>query len=439
MADVRTRYRLDARPIARSAQTEVLRATSRSDGSTVVVKRRLDRTAPTRDRMRREIKVQSSISHANVMPILDFDADGYEWFVMPLAEGTLEREALPMGTGDLASALREAAAGLLVAHEAGFVHRDVKPSNILRLDDHGGRRWVVADWGIVRRPRGGTTANHTQAGTFMGTVGFAPPEAYNDAHSATFAWDAYSLGRIAAWASTGTSPTPLVGLAAPEPWSRFVRILTDPDPAKRAADMGRVLELIELAITDLPSAAGVDEATRDAALRGDLDAGSAVLQAALDHPDEGDFFIDVVAEVTGEALQHLVRTDRAAASELLALMDKHLRDVPWGRRDFDHYNEPLHWIQSLAAAAAEHGAFDLLDDACAVLFVQEPPLDRYRQKDRSRRWLASLEGVPAARAARLLREHPKAAAYYSSLPEARDSRIRAVLSDQPGSASRRRR
>jgi len=150
------------------------------------------------------------------MPIVDFDADAFAWFAMPLAEGALDSLACPVDVDQLKAVLRDAAAGLLAAHTLGFVHRDIKPSNILKLIDADGERWVVADWGIVRRPEGQTTANDTLRGAVLGTEGFAPPEAYSDAHAASFAWDSYSLGRVAAWATTGTWPTPLVDLGAPD-------------------------------------------------------------------------------------------------------------------------------------------------------------------------------------------------------------------------------
>jgi serine/threonine protein kinase len=148
-------------------------------------------TATSTDRMRREIDVQSKLQHPNVMPVLDFDADEFSWFTMPIAADSLGIRTAPLAVDELKRVLLDAAAGLQTAHSSGLVHRDVKPHNILRLNDQHGDRWVVADWGVVRRPAGQTTAHHTRVGDTIGTDGFAPQESYANSHEATVAWDIY--------------------------------------------------------------------------------------------------------------------------------------------------------------------------------------------------------------------------------------------------------
>ncbi len=99
------------------------------------------------ERMKREIKGLRSISHSNIVRILDENLDR-EWFVMELFdEGTLV-ESLGLDRGDFTSALRrfrplvEAVACL---HEAGLVHRDIKPENIFNSSG----RLVLGDLGLV--------------------------------------------------------------------------------------------------------------------------------------------------------------------------------------------------------------------------------------------------------------------------------------------------
>ena len=424
MGDYHAIYRLDAVPLGDGGQAEVFRAQHRNTGDFVALKRRKSTLDEARDRMRREIEIQTSIKHQNVMPILDFDPDEHQWFTMPLATHSCDTLSLPIDSTLLTRILRSAAEGVQAAHEHGFVHRDIKPSNLLFLPDGN---WVVADWGIVRRPHGQTTVKHTRTGVLLGSEGFAPPEAHDSAHSATAAWDSYSLGRVAAWASTGKWPVPNIELVAPEPWRRFVRVLTDPDVARRPQGMTEVLQFLDRVATEPPVVAGVSPALLDAAKAGDHDAAIQVLKSALDVPDDAEFFIDEVAEVMGDGLDQFVNDHPGDARKLISIMEKHFSTIEWHGRSFDYLNVPLHWIQSVAKAAAAAGNLDLLEDACESLFRVEPPQDRWAQAKRTRAWLESLSGDVAARVAQVLRDHGEAARYYGVLKDARDPRIRAVL------------
>lgn len=430
MGDYHDHYRLDASPIGDGGQANVFRAQNRSTGEFVALKRRKGALDEAKDRMRREIEIQSLIEHPNVMPILDFDHDDCQWYTMPLAVSTVDKLQVPIDSSLLFTILRSAAEGLKAPHEKGFVHRDIKPSNLLLLQDGN---WVVADWGTVRRPPGQTTAKHTRTGVFLGTEGFAPPEAHDSAHSATPAWDSYSLGRVAAWALTDKWPAPNIDLPAPEPWRRFVRVLTDPDPARRPQNMNDVLELLNRVGTEPPIVAGVSPELLDAAKQGDDDAMMEVLKAAQESPEDEDFFIDELAQIDGNGLDRFVKEYAVDARKLVALMEKHFSNISWGNRDFDYLNVPLHWLQRVAQAAANAGEFDLLEDACESLFRQEPRCDRWTQASRSRVWLESLDGPAAARVAQVLRDHVEAARYYGVLKDARDPKIRAALREASGS------
>jgi serine/threonine protein kinase len=432
MGDYKDLYRLEPRPLGRGGQAEVFRAASRRTGDIVALKRRTSTSAVAVDRMRREIDVQSKLQHQNVMPIVDFDTDEFSWFTMPVAAESLGARTLPLSVDELKRILMDVATGLQVAHGSGLVHRDVKPHNVLRLNDQHGERWVVADWGVVRRPRGETTAHHTRAGDTIGTDGFAPPESYVDSHEATPAWDVYSLGRVAAWGSAGTVPTPNVDLAAPEPWRRFVRVLTDNGVDRRPQEMARVIELLQLVNTVPATVPGVSNETLSRAKDGDASAAVEVLAAAGDYLDDGAFFIDELAHVVGPGLQEFVSNDPAAARILVPRMEYHLEHESWRHRSFDHYNVPLRWIHEVAEAAIAVNNFDLLEDAAAALLRQDSRLDRYRQKDRSRQWLASLTGESATRVAQLLRENRQAAAYYGEMKSAADADIRAALREAQG-------
>jgi len=142
-------------------------------------------------RTKREIEVQRRLLHANVMPVLDWADDG-SWFVMPVAKGDtgLVHSLTPLRGAELLRYIEDVAAALSAAHRRDLVHRDVKPANILWLND----RWVVADWGFVRLPSGEVQTKLTRTG--VGSESFTAPEVYRDGSAATRACDVYSLARV---------------------------------------------------------------------------------------------------------------------------------------------------------------------------------------------------------------------------------------------------
>lgn len=77
-----------------------------------------------------------------------------------------------------------------------IVHRDLKPGNILRVGD----KWKISDFGLVRSVQN----NSTKTTTMMGSMGYAPPEAYEGKISS--AWDMWSLGIIIYEGLTGELP-----------------------------------------------------------------------------------------------------------------------------------------------------------------------------------------------------------------------------------------
>jgi serine/threonine protein kinase len=121
-------------------------------------------------------------------------------------------------------------AALEVAHERGFIHRDITPTNILDIGKDT-EQWVLADWGLVRPPSG-TTVTRTQTGTF-GTEAFAAPETWIDAHVADHRADIYSLGRVVAWCVTGSPLIPNVPLVPQGRWKDLVENATAFRPGER--------------------------------------------------------------------------------------------------------------------------------------------------------------------------------------------------------------
>jgi serine/threonine-protein kinase len=194
--------------------------------------------------MRREIEVQSALQHPHVMPILDWDTDGFSWYVMPKGKRTMSDLTRPIETTLLLQIVDSVLAALDVSHSAGHPHRDVKPPNVIELEDELDQaRWVLADWGLTRRAPGATTARPTKTGEFLGSEGFAPPEAYRNAHNVGIPGDIYALGQLIAWA-TGVEPIPNVSPTVVGPWQHVVELMTQQEPSRRLQSIAEVRELL---------------------------------------------------------------------------------------------------------------------------------------------------------------------------------------------------
>ncbi|MGP0102106.1 MAG: protein kinase domain-containing protein [Solirubrobacteraceae bacterium] len=149
----------------------------------------------SRQRLKREIAVQTRLDHPNVLKIIRHDAEG-GWYAMRRALGSLE-DLGPFPKSEwtrLRVGLFAVSQAVSHAHELSFVHRDLSPANILIFPD----RWVVADWGFVCEPFQ-PGLRMTQPLERFGTPEFMAPELLLDPRDAKASADVFSIGRIAAW------------------------------------------------------------------------------------------------------------------------------------------------------------------------------------------------------------------------------------------------
>jgi tetratricopeptide (TPR) repeat protein len=140
-------------------------------------------------RLRRESRLLARIHHPSVIAIYDVGCSDDSVFVaMELVRGVpLSRwlASRPRSWRDVASVIRQAAEGLAAAHEAGVLHRDVKPQNILiETREDEAVRVVVSDFGVARAleqpvvsavPAAGSDLL-TASGTAPGTIAYMAPE-----------------------------------------------------------------------------------------------------------------------------------------------------------------------------------------------------------------------------------------------------------------------
>jgi eukaryotic-like serine/threonine-protein kinase len=160
-----------------------------------------------RARFVREARLAGRLSHPNVVGVYDAgEADGRPFIVMEYVPGTSLAQSARLAPGRVVELGVQACAGLQHAHDAGLVHRDVKPANLLVRDDG---TLKIADFGIARAAE---STRHTQAGTLLGTAAYLAPEQIAGA-DATPASDVYSLGAVLYELLTGRPPYAVASLA----------------------------------------------------------------------------------------------------------------------------------------------------------------------------------------------------------------------------------
>lgn len=211
------RYRLDER-IGSGGMGVVWRAYDLTLNRTVAVKQLLlGQSLTARDaedsraRAMREARITARLQHPHAITVFDValgpDLEGGEdsqpWLVMEylpsrsLADVLAERGSLP--AQDVASIGRQIADALAAAHQAGIVHRDVKPANVL-LGDNGTAK--ITDFGISRASWDVTV---TRTGVMYGTPAFFAPEVARGEEPGP-ASDVFSLGSTLYTASEGEPP-----------------------------------------------------------------------------------------------------------------------------------------------------------------------------------------------------------------------------------------
>ena len=180
-----------------------------------------------RARFLREARLAGRLSHPNVVRVYDAgEADGRPFIVMEYVAGTSLAEAGRLAPARVVELGVQACAGLQHAHDAGLVHRDVKPANLLVRDDGVLK---VADFGIARAAE---STRHTQAGTLLGTAAYLAPEQIAGA-DATPASDVYSLGAVLYELLTGRPPYTFSSLAelAVQQSEGLIRPVRDLEPS----------------------------------------------------------------------------------------------------------------------------------------------------------------------------------------------------------------
>jgi serine/threonine-protein kinase len=170
------------------------------------------------ERFLREIGIAARLSHPHLVPLIDSgQSSGLLYYVSPYVAGGSLRDRLDrekrLAVDDAIKIATEVGNGLDYAHRNGFVHRDVKPENILFADGHA----LLADFGIAHVCKGPNAEPLTKGGIALGTPEYMSPEQASGADDIGTATDIYALGCVVYEMLAGSPPfrgnTPLAVMA----------------------------------------------------------------------------------------------------------------------------------------------------------------------------------------------------------------------------------
>lgn len=199
------------RELGRGGMGRVMHARRLADGKESAIKMLLVDAALSmkhRAMFRREIDSLRALSHKNITEIYDHGtADDGLWFAMELCSGgsvdDLMRQGGPMEAPQAVRIIDDALQGLAHAHKLGYIHRDIKPQNIL-LDAQGTAK--IADLGLAKSYQQAGVSGNSVTGEAAGTIDFMCRDQLTNYKYARPDVDTWSMAATLYAMLTGSAP-----------------------------------------------------------------------------------------------------------------------------------------------------------------------------------------------------------------------------------------
>jgi serine/threonine-protein kinase len=205
-------------------------------------------------RFEREVRRTAMLTHPNTVTVFDYGqtTDGVFYYAMELLDGASLEQIVeldgPQPAERVIYLLDQVAGSLAEAHDAGLIHRDIKPGNILVVDRGGISDLVkVLDFGLVKDVRGdaASDATMTSTGSITGTPHYMAPESISNPDTVDARIDLYALGAVGYWLLTGTHV--FRGNTVMEVLAHHLHSAPEPPSVRMNAPVERDLEKVLLA------------------------------------------------------------------------------------------------------------------------------------------------------------------------------------------------
>ena len=188
----------------RGGTADTYRARDTVLGRDVAIKVLVDRSDEVNDRFVREAQDMARLNHPRIVAVYDVgQEDGFSYIVMEFVPGKTLRD-LEGGSINYKQALGyliDVLEALDYAHQQGIIHRDVKPANVMTVDE--GKHVKLMDFGLARRTSDMTKT--TRTGQIVGTIAYLAPERFLS-KPADVRSDLYAVGIVMYEIFTGTVP-----------------------------------------------------------------------------------------------------------------------------------------------------------------------------------------------------------------------------------------
>lgn len=193
-------------------------------------------------RFSREVKIQEKLPPDFFIKILHSSLEEENpWFLMPIAEMVFTNEIIqsklkrkiPDGLADILNCLEH-------LHDRGYIHRDLKPGNILLHDG----KWKLADLGLITSDAEMTSSFATSEGFHAGSLPYMAPEQHTHFHGVTHHADIYSFGAILHDIFNGTKRVPHSKLSSKGYIGIIIEKCTEEDINRRFNDVSTLRNVL---------------------------------------------------------------------------------------------------------------------------------------------------------------------------------------------------